>query len=217
MGAISRFAQPGSIPSAAKGLWATVWLSIRYPVAVGFVAGWPYFMITKITGVFVQAINSAALRDVWEADGAPLLGVLGSLALGDFVTRHHSGRKAFITAGVLFALVLVGLWGLSSGSELSSGQPYCLVWPPHLLFVLAAVALGRRRAFRRAAECVGLLSWLMAAALAVGVVGLVLSQSAEHGHVSYPALLVTCVGVGAAAVLRVIRLVRGLREEASKG
>jgi len=189
---------------------AVLWRGLLYALAAALAAGWPPFMLTKVLPSLVHASGSPRLQGLMDSSGALLLGGVCSLALGDFVARRSSGRRAFISASVLFGLVFVLSLGLSQVWPLSSGRPYGLVWPPHLLFVLAGVALRGRQGFRWFAEYFGLLCWVMAGALAFGFMGW-LAWQRWAGHMIPAALLVTCLGVGLAALVRTARILRGLR------
>jgi hypothetical protein len=190
---------------------AMLWQLLLYALAAALATVWPYFMLMKVLPSLVYASGSPRLQGAMDSAGAWVLGAVCSLALGDFVARRSSGRRAFLTASLLFGGVFV-LSQLSGGWPLSSGPPYGLVWPPHLLLVLAAVALSRRQGVRRFADFLGLLCWLMAGALALGFVGWLAWRHWE-GLASPAALWGSCLGVGLVAGVRAALIIRGLRAE----
>jgi hypothetical protein len=185
-----------------------------YVLAAVLAAVWPTFMLTKVLPSLVHASGSAWLQGVMDSSGALWVGAVGGFALGDLAARRSMGRRAFITATLLFGGVLVLSLGLSHVVPESFVHAYGLVWPPHLLFVLAAVALSRRQGFRRSTDYLGLLSWIMAGMSALGFAGwLVWRWRGPAGHEPPMALLVLCLGVGGVALVRIVRILRGFRAQ----
>jgi len=177
-----------------------------YVIAVLVGVGWPVLLRLKVLPVFAHAAGSRTWGELLDAYGSALLGVIASLALGDFLARRHPGRAAYAYGGIAFGVVFAISLGFSVFSEGSFIHVYELLWPPHGLFALAGIWLGQRARFRQLSLYAGMLFWLVALLSALSL-GVIVEREACCSVPSWKpsmGLLVTCAVISLAAVTRLV-------------
>jgi len=182
---------------------------VTYAIAVLLSVAWPSLMRLKVLPVFVHAAGSPFWRDMLDTYGSPLLGVIASLALGDFVARRHPGRAAFLHGSIAFGLVLVLSLGLSVFWRLSFVDVYGPLWLPDLLAVLAGAWLGQRARFHQFSLYAGLFFWPLTGLVALFFLVTVVRLTWRPGRPSVP-LLVVCLVILLVAVVRTVLMGRRL-------
>ncbi|HLL01160.1 MAG TPA: hypothetical protein VK539_11275 [Myxococcaceae bacterium] len=182
---------------------------VTYLVAVSLSLAWPTLMLSKVLPVLAYPAGSAAWRGFLDTYGAPLVGTVASLALGDFIARRHPGRTAPLHGGIAFGLVFVLSLGLSLLWSTSFAHVYDLVLPPHVLVTLAGAWLGQQGRFHRLSLYAGLLCWPLAGLVALYYLASVLGITWFPSHIPLP-LYLFCLGIFGVAVARTVMTVRKL-------
>ncbi len=182
---------------------------LTYATGVLLSVAWPSLLLLKVLPPLAHASGSPFWSDLLDNHGSLLLGGIACLALGDFFARRHPGRAAFQHASIAFGLVFVLSLGVSVLWHGSFVHVYGLLWPPHLLAVLAGVWLGQRTRFHRLSLFAGLVCWPLAALVSLYFLGSVLRLTWLPPGVPLP-LLVLCLLVLLLAVGRTVKGVRWL-------
>lgn len=188
---------------------------VTYAVAVSLSLAWPTLMITKVLSVFTYPPGDSAWRGFLNSYEAPLVGIVASLAMGDFVARRHPGKTAMLHGALAFGLVFVLSLGLSLLWRNSFVHVYDLVLPPHALVALAGVWLGQQGRFQRLSLYAGLLCWPLVGLVALYYLASVLGITRLPSHIPLP-LYLFCLGVFVMAVVRTVKTGRTLLGHGSR-
>ncbi|MDY7228320.1 hypothetical protein [Hyalangium rubrum] len=161
---VSSGAPPSELRTALRGF-------VTQAIAVSLSVGWPTLVRLKVLPALAFSAGGPLWRERVDLYGSAFLGVIASLAIGDFVARRHPGRSAFVHGGIAFGGVFLLSKVFSVLWSDSFVHVYDLLWPPHPLFVLAGIWLGQRQWFHRLSLYAGLLCWPLPGAVALYFLG----------------------------------------------